>query len=204
MKRSIRQIISDNKPYLIKVVKSVSFIIGLFVLMLLLKNPVIYIFKNVSFLEPIYDFVSYEIKKRSYLGVFLITFFGNTFLLGYPGEVLFLSFLEFGYNVFSLILVELTASMIAQVLNYYFGYFLEKTFFKRFYKKKDMDYIESKINQSKYAIIFLNVPPVPGDILTVFLGMVKYDVKKTMIYTIIGKLIKYFFLIMFFVIINSL
>ncbi|NTV23023.1 MAG: DedA family protein, partial [Nanoarchaeota archaeon] len=44
--------------------------------------------------------------------------------------------------------------------------------------------------------------PLPADVLTVLLGMVKYDVRKAMLFTAIGKVLKFLFLIILMLLLN--
>ena len=45
-----------------------------------------------------------------------------------------------------------------------------------------------------HFIVILNVLPLPADVLTLILGMVRYDFKKGMIFTILGKILKFILL----------
>ena len=63
-------------------------------------------------------------------------------------------------------------------------------------KKKEKHYLKSLRKNGPSFIIILNILPLPSDILSVILGMVRYDFRKAAIYTIIGRLLKFAFLIL--------
>ena len=89
--------------------------------------------------------------------------------------------------------IMLIFTMIAQFVNYSIGYFIKEKIFRGFVKNKELHLATLK----KYDFLFiivLNILPLPADILTVILGMVKYDFWKAMFYTTIGKLLKFLFL----------
>jgi membrane protein YqaA with SNARE-associated domain len=91
-------------------------------------------------------------------------------------------------------------TMLAQLTNYGIGFFIEKKILHRFVKDKKREFMSSLKKYDIVFIIVLNIVPLPADLLSVILGMIKYDLKKAMFYTFIGKVLKYVFLgILFFV-----
>lgn len=177
-----------------------SFGIALFVIVSLYVGGMMFWDKILSFLlrfplfEQLYLLTINEVSKRSVLGLSLITFFGSLFFIGFPGEVLFMVYVRIGYNFFVVSGIMLLFSMLAQALNYGFGYFIEKKILERFVKGDKKEYLSSLKKYDSLFIVVFNILPLPGDILTLVLGMIRYDFRKTMGFSFLGKIVKYIFL----------
>ncbi len=142
----------------------------------------------------LYNLVMTEIGKKSVLGLSLITFFGSLFIIGFPGELLFLAYVRAGYNLYYVAFIMLFFGMVAQIINYGFGFFLERKLLEQYVKENKKHFLKSLKKYDSMFIILINLIPLPADILTVLLGMIKYDFRKAMFFSFIGKVLKFVFL----------
>jgi membrane protein YqaA with SNARE-associated domain len=147
-----------------------------------------------SWFSYCYNLIMTEIGRKSVLGLSLITFVGSLFFIGFPGELLFLGYVRAGYSVYYISLIMLFFGLVAQAINYSFGFFLERKLLEQYVKENKREFKKSLKKYDSMFIILINLLPLPADILTVILGMVKYDFKKAMLFSTIGKILKYFFL----------
>ncbi|MEM3373617.1 MAG: VTT domain-containing protein [Candidatus Woesearchaeota archaeon] len=139
-----------------------------------------------------------EFNNRSIIGLALISFFGSLFFLGFPGEIIFIVYTNIGYNIVLVFFIMLFFIMVAQFINYQIGYFIEKKWLENYIKHDKKHYHISLKKYDVYFILIFNILPLPADLLSVFLGIIKYDLKKAMLYTFYGKIIKFLFLILLF------
>ena len=100
-----------------------------------------------------------------------------------------------GYNIIYISLIMLFWMMVGQITNYLIGLLVEKKIIERYIKNSDNDFSFSIKKYDMVFIIVVNILPLPSDILTLFLGMIRYDFKKMLIYTLIGRILKFVFLI---------
>ena len=165
------------------------YLLGLFIWQqfsgLLLQIPVIY---------EIYNLAMLEVQRRSVIGLSILTFLGSLFFVAYPAELLYLVYTRIGYSLLYVALIMLFYTMLGQAVNYSLGYFIEEKFLHKFVRKKKKQYLGSLAQYDMIFIIILNIVPLPADILSLLLGIIKYDFKKAMIYTFIGKILKFLFL----------
>ncbi len=171
------------------------------IIIILVYLGVLFIWNNLSdlivrfpILNYLYNLALSEIEQKSVYGLSILTFIGSLFFVLYPSEVIFLLYIKTGYNIFYISAVMLFWMMLAQLFNYGFGYFLKETVLEKFVASKKGDYLTSLKKYDILFIIVLNILPVPADILIVLLGMIKYNFKKGMLYTLIGKTLKLIFM----------
>lgn len=168
-------------------------IITIYVLAVIFWNPIKDLLMQSPILNLLYKAVIFEIERKSVIGLSTMTFVGSLFFIAYPAEVLFLLYTKVGYGIIYVSAIMLLFTMIAQFVNYSMGYFINEKLLSRFIKHKKMHL--DKLKKYGYLfIIILNILPLPADILSVILGVVKYDFRKAMFYTLIGKVLKFLFL----------
>jgi membrane protein YqaA with SNARE-associated domain len=169
-------------------------IIVIYAIGLLYGQHLLEFLKSIPVLDELLLFLEAEVENRSVLGLGIITLLGGLFFIGYPAELLFLLYVRLGYGILLVSFVMIVYTMAAQVVNYGMGYYIEKKFLHLFVKSRESDFLQSLKKYDMFFIVIINILPLPADLFTVFLGMIKYDFKKTMKYTLYGKILKYVFL----------
>ncbi|MBN2368061.1 VTT domain-containing protein [Candidatus Woesearchaeota archaeon] len=145
-------------------------------------------------IKSLYRLTLIEVERKSVIGLSIISFIGGLFFIGYPGEIIFFLYGRAEYSLFYISAITLTYSMLAQLLNYWFGQLLDKKIIDRFVKDGEGHYHLSLKTYGELFIVIFNILPLPSDILTTFLGMIRYDLKKSMLYTALGRIIKLIFM----------
>ncbi|MEM2131226.1 MAG: VTT domain-containing protein [Candidatus Woesearchaeota archaeon] len=157
---------------------------------------------KIPFFNSIYLKIITLYKTKSILGLFLLTFLGSLFFLGFPGEVIYFIYIKAGYNILLISFLMIFSSLLAQIVNYLIGFFIEKKWLDSYIKEEKKHYKKSIKQYDSLFIVVFNILPLPADLLSVFLGLVKYDFKKMLFFTFIGKIFKYVFLIFIYFILN--
>ncbi|MFH0874555.1 MAG: VTT domain-containing protein [archaeon] len=187
-----------------KIITAMLVILVIYAILMLLQPYVVSFLSNVNFVSPLYKLVHIEITNKSLNGLFFITLIGSLFCISYPAEVLFLLYAKFGYNPFVAALVMLVAIMVSQILNYMVGYFLGAKILHMFIHEIKKEYSGFLAEHDELFIILINIFPLPADILTVILGVIKYNFKKALLLSFIGQLIKYSILIFLIISFNGI
>lgn len=183
-----------KKSYIKDLVFGVIIIIMIYILSLIIWQQFSELLLQIPIIYEVYNLTMLEIQKRSVIGLSILTFIGSLFFVAYPAELLYLVYTRIGYSLFYVALIMLFYTMLGQAVNYSLGYFIEEKFLHKFIRKRKKEYLGSLAQYDMLFIIILNIVPLPADILSLILGIIKYDFKKTMIYTFIGKILKFLFL----------
>ena len=88
--------------------------------------------------------------------------------------------------------------MLVQILNYYIGFKLSPYVIDLLSKRKIYHARRYIHKYGGYGIIIFNVLPLPAPLLTLALGITKYNFRRLMILTIIGRGLKYASVIVFY------
>ncbi|MFH2021457.1 MAG: VTT domain-containing protein [archaeon] len=191
MKKTILHGLSSKwKEILISIIT----IIIIYFLSIYFAHSIIGYLRQFHFFEQIFQYVSQEISRKSSIGLSLMTFLANLFFITYPSEVLFFFYAKVGYSVFYISAIMIFWMMVAQAINYGCGLLIEKKIIAKFIKDNKKEFSVSMRRYDVLFIVIISLLPLPGDLLSLFLGMIRYDFKKMMLYTFIGKVLKYLFL----------
>ncbi|MEM2954870.1 MAG: VTT domain-containing protein [Candidatus Nanoarchaeia archaeon] len=129
------------------------------------------------------------VETFGYFGVFVVAFIGAaTIFLPLPA---FLIIFAFGaiLNPWIVGFIAALGSTIGELSGYGLGLLTKKAVEKKHEKwlKKAKEWMEKY--KAFFVIIFFAATPLPDDVLGILFGTVKYDLKKFLIATFIGKLI---------------
>jgi membrane protein YqaA with SNARE-associated domain len=182
----------DN--YVKDLISGLLIIVGIYALGLIFGSQILNALIKVPFFNQVYKSITVEIARRSVLGLSFLTFLGGLFFVPYPAELLFLIYTRIGYNIIYVAVIMVLFTMLAQAANYGIGFFIEEKILHDFVKEKKREFLSSLKKYDIMFIVILNILPLPADILSVIFGMIRYDFKKAMFYTFIGKVLKYLFL----------
>lgn len=155
----------------------------LFLLNILKSNPTAYHY---------YLIIESNILNKTLLGLFFVSILGSLFFLILPSEAIFIYYLGstdlfFGYVIFFTVF----GSLIGLSFNYFFGFILGEKVIRFLFKKNFWNYKE-KIEKYGGMVLFLgNIFPGPIEVLVIFYGGFKFNYKRFLFLSMIGRLIKY-------------
>lgn len=168
---------------------------GIIILLYLYYSPIKNQAINILQLNPtiwsIYLAINAEITAKTLLGLFLTSFFGALFFISLPIELVFLYYLTLEFNPLAVFLIALTGNSFGMLFNYFFGYLLGPNLLRKWLKEKYESWRKLLIKSGPFLLIFGNIVPFPIEPIAVFIGGVRYPFTKFLIYTFLGKLIKF-------------
>jgi len=160
-----------------------------------LRNSDIFIFK---YLNIIISHITLQISGSSILGIFYTTLIGGIFFISVPLEVLFVKFIKAGHPLLIVLIPYFIGLIISFTVNYYIGFKLsglskKLVSPKKFYKLKGV------LNKyGPWAILFFNATPLPAQLLTVILGVFRYNKTRFYVLFLIGQFVKYMAISVFY------
>jgi membrane protein YqaA with SNARE-associated domain len=144
----------------------------------------------ISILTNSHNFVN----KWGYLGIFLVSLVSSATII-FPIPI-FLILFTFGaiFNPFFVALAGAIGATVGNLTSYFLGLGGKEVLEKKYSKK--LEKIKKTFHKygSVFWIIFVNVTPLPNDIVGVFCGVIRYDFKKYFIASFIGQMILALFL----------
>jgi membrane protein YqaA with SNARE-associated domain len=158
------------------------------------RNSDIMIFKVIN---TVITHISSHISHVSPLGMIYTTLIGGLFFVSIPLEVLFVKFLNAGHPILIVFLFYLFGIIVSYTINYYVGLKLSglsKKLIspKKFYKTKGI------LNRyGALAVFAFNALPLPSQLLTVILGVFRYNKARFYVFFLSGQLAKYLVITVF-------
>jgi membrane protein YqaA with SNARE-associated domain len=137
--------------------------------------------------ELIYSLV----QTYGYLGIFLASLIGSlTIILPTP----YLAIVFSAGSVLDPFLVGIVAgvgSSIGEMTSYFIGLGGNETILKKHKTKINKMKITLQKHGWDLGILVLSISPIPFDLVGLFCGSIKYDIKKFFLLTLVGKLVKH-------------
>ncbi len=162
------------KKYKYRILLAIGFIIGISLVALVIGR-------------------SFAFGETTSLTAFIIIHFaGYLFFILSAVELLFIHMVISGYNPYLLIFLALATAIPAQAIDYHIGKLASDKVIRDIIGEKR--YEKSRGRIEKYgnpALFIFNVFPLSSPILILVAGMLKYDYKKVLLYSITGLTIKY-------------
>ena len=160
---------------------------GFALLMTLLQaNPHVWAF---------YQAISAEIASRSLAGLFYASFFGSLFFISLPIEIIFLYYIGLNYYVVQVFTITLVGNILGMLFNYGAGRLIGDKWIRKLLKEKYVRFRKKLDKAGAFIVLIGNIIPFPIEPFSVFLGAVKYNFKSFIIWTIVGKVIKFLILL---------
>ena len=149
-------------------------------------------------LELVKSITINEIKSSTSIGLFYTGLFGGLFFIPIPQEIFYYyGLLQNNSIILSLITVN-AGFLLAQGINYFIGARLNNFFFQLTSKKRVYK-VRRFINKHGAKGVFLfNLLPLPAPLLTFALGIAKYNIYRLFFYILLGTILKYGVIILFF------
>ncbi|MCK4826179.1 VTT domain-containing protein, partial [bacterium] len=149
------------------------------------------IINSFPFLKNMIGFIFTALDQKLLIGIFLFTFFSNLFFLTLPDEIYFITYLLAGHNILILIPVVVTAGLLGLTIDYFVGRLLGVFILRKLLKKK---YYKFKFASDRYGgslLVVGNIIPSPVQLFSVALGAFNYGYIRFIIFSAIGKTLKY-------------
>jgi len=180
--------LSSGTGRLIISILIISAIIGFY---LIQKEKIASFIQEIPWLWSVWVHVSTEIASKSLLGFFYINLLASIFFTSLPSEIFFLAYLGLGHNPINIIVIAIISSTLGQIINYGIGFIAGEGLLRLLLKEK-YEKIKNSVDKFGSLVILIgNAIPFPIELITVFLGAMRFSFKKMLIYTVIGRAIKY-------------
>ncbi len=140
-----------------------------------------------------------QVKSTTPAGMFYSGFWSSLFFVPISGEFFYYYAIAKGSSIFISLLMINAGFLLAQFINYAFGKKLS-TYFLYFMSKKKLYETRRFINKRGWLGVFLfNLLPLPAPLLTFALGITRYNIYRLFFFMILGSILKYAIIIVFFV-----
>lgn len=117
---------------------------------------------------------------------------GYLFFIISPVEILFVHGLNIGLSPLYLTIAALIGAVGAQIIDYAIGLLFSKRFIEEIISVKKYQKYKAKIEtHGGWIILLFNLLPLSSPILVLVAGMLRYNFKKTILYSLIGLILKY-------------
>ena len=145
------------------------------------------------------DLVYKEIKNPSLLGFFFLSFIVNIFFIPIPFEPLIvLAISRTNFAILASVLIILGV-LTANFINYYIGAKFSKTIFIFMSRKKVYKMRKWANSYGVYAVLLSNlIPTFPFPLVSLGLGIARYNFLRLTIFTIIGTMLKFLAIILLY------
>ena len=142
----------------------------------------------------------YDNEAKSLLSFAIANFSGYLFcFLFMPMELAFIYYLRTGYEPFALNLVAIGTAFIAQMINYLVGYFFSSGIIDRLIGRKRYEKAEAEIRKyGNWTLLFSNLLPLSSPVVSLAAGMLKYQIKEALFYSLTGIVLRYLLLTLLF------
>lgn len=146
------------------------------------------------------NFSNFYVLAKSPVTFSVLNFAGHLFFVVLPGEeIMFLYFLSTGINAWLVLALAVMTAIGAQAIDYFIGKTASTQIIDRLVKPQKLKIAESYVNRyGALVIFFFNLTPLSSPIMLLAAGILRYDFRKAMIWSLAGLTVKYVALIMFF------
>jgi len=124
---------------------------------------------------------------------------GYLFFLFMPVEIAFVYYLSGDVNIFALNAVAIGTALFSQAIDYAIGLGVSNRFIDNLIGRRRYEKAEANIEKyGNLTIIVFNALPLSSPVISLAAGMLRLNIRNTLIYTVIGLLIKYMALTLIF------
>jgi membrane protein YqaA with SNARE-associated domain len=156
-----------------------------FVVFKILSTAIAHVFSHINSVSP--------------LGMVYTTLLGGIFFITIPLEVFFVKFLKAGAPIHSIFIFYFLGLIAAFTINYYIGLKLSGLS-RRIISPKKFYKIKGILNRhGSWGIFAINALPLPSQILSVILGVFRYNKTRFYIFFPLGQLVKYLVITVFII-----
>lgn len=184
-----------------KLLATIIFFFVLWLIFLLIKQPLINMINSNPILSTIFEHIKLQIENRTLFGLFYAAILGALFFMSMPIELIAIYYYTNGYPPILVAISAVVGIIIGNTINYTIGRVLGKRVLNYFFKS-GYNVIEEKLHKYGGWIIFgLSIITSPIDIFILICGSMKYPFKKMIKILAFGESLKYiaiYFLIDYF------
>lgn len=117
---------------------------------------------------------------------------GYLFFLFMPVEIAFAYYLKGDINVLALNAVAIGTALFSQTIDYAIGVLVSDRFIDNLIGRRRYEKAGAKIEKYGNLTIFVfNALPLSSPVISLAAGMIRHNIRNTVIYTILGLLVKY-------------
>jgi len=151
-----------------------------------------------SWISQSYMTAKDQLAQKSFFWLFMISFIGSTILVSLPAHFFYVYYILDGADPWMTTLVAVISVSLGRVVNYGIGFFFSR-FVRKKILKEDVKTFNKKFSKWGTSLLVVGnfIPFFPIEALTVFLGSVKFNFWKFLLWLLIGKLIELLLLVLF-------
>lgn len=176
------------------VVMGVALVIFCF-LVYFFREPAINFIKQVPWMYSIYNEILFHIANKTLRGLFYVSFFGSLFFIMLPIEVFLIYFMSFGHNKLLVLATVIAGNLAGLVIDYLIGFVIGGKILKRFLKEHHESFNKKLKKVGSFIVVIGNIIPFPIELASVFLGTVRFGILRFILFTFIGRVVRYTILI---------
>jgi len=173
-----------------------TLIISLLIFLYLFYQPILLYFNSILQANPtVYQYYLYieaQIKNNTLTGLFFLAILGSLFFLALPSEAIFIYFISSSNFPFYLVIaIAVLGNITGLLINYFIGKLMGEKLLKFFFKKNFFSYKEKIIKWGGIVLFIGNIFPGPIEILSIFYGAFRFNLKNYIFLAFMGRLIKF-------------
>ncbi len=151
-----------------------------------------------SWVSRTYTAAKDQLAQKSFFWLFMISFIGSTILVSLPAHFFYIYYILDGADPWMTTVVAVISVSLGRVVNYGIGFFFSRLVRKKILKE-DVKTFNKKFSKWGVSLLVVGnfVPFFPIEALTVFLGSVKFNFWKFLLWLLAGKLIELLLLVLF-------
>jgi membrane protein YqaA with SNARE-associated domain len=143
-----------------------------------------------------YDFVKDQLAKNSLLWLGIITFLGALFFVAIPTDLVFAYYIVNSRYPWLPMLIFFLGTMLGRTVNYWFGYIFSGFVTRKVLHNQDFSNKFVKLEES--ILVFGNIIPFfPNEFYVTFLGTLKFNFWKYLLFNSLGKILKIIIIVLF-------
>ncbi len=141
----------------------------------------------------------YGHREENLLSFAIVNFSGYLFFLLMPVELAFIYYLKAGIDPISLNAIAISTALCAQLADYYIGRSFSTRVIDRLVGRNRYEKAKEEIRKYGNVVIFVfNLLPISSPVILLAAGMLKLNLKETLFYSLLGLLLKYSLISLFF------
>jgi membrane protein DedA with SNARE-associated domain len=136
--------------------------------------------------------IYYGSRDDGLLSFAIVNASGYLFFLFMPVEVAFVYYLQGEINVIALNAVAIGTALFSQTIDYLIGFSVSNKFIDRLIGRRRYEKAEANIEKyGNLTIIVFNALPLSSPVISLAAGMLRHNIRNTLVCTVLGLLIKY-------------
>ena len=188
----------NKRGFIKKILLFIFFMVILMVMVKRFETEILSWLETYPLLWAIFSHMREQVEQKSLLGLWYLTFGANLFFVFFPIEVAVAYYFTLDYPFVLVLAAVLAGTIVGQFFNYLVGLLLGRHVFGLFFKS-NMDRMESHSERWGFwmLLLFSIIPFLPLDVISIFLGSMRYKLRKFLIWICLMNGIKYILVFLF-------